>query len=206
MRFALLAGLASLASSVSATALTYRLEANEKACFYTNVEQANAKVAFYFAVRLLLLWHFAPQHVSQLTITIDKYWRLFWNRFNLVAPSMLTTPWLHQAARSSWMVQRNDRVTTSLLPRATANTLSASTMKCQLLPRRWLTSRLLYVTPAETQNKQPHPGHPHLQPSLAQYLQPANIVPLGWERIPRPASFPPGCHPWANLLPRRIHL
>ena len=54
MRFALLAGLASLASSVSATALTYRLEANEKACFYSNVEQANAKVAFYFAVSLRL--------------------------------------------------------------------------------------------------------------------------------------------------------
>lgn len=51
MRFALLAGLASsLVSAVSATALTYRLEANEKACFYTNVEQSNAKVAFYFAV------------------------------------------------------------------------------------------------------------------------------------------------------------
>lgn len=50
MRFALYAGLASLVSSVSATALTYRLEANEKACFYTNVEQTNAKVAFYFAV------------------------------------------------------------------------------------------------------------------------------------------------------------
>ncbi|KAJ5919988.1 hypothetical protein N7454_009823 [Penicillium verhagenii] len=51
MRFTLLAGLAALASSVSATALTYRLEANEKACFYTEVEQANAKVAFYFAVQ-----------------------------------------------------------------------------------------------------------------------------------------------------------
>jgi len=51
MRFALLAGLASLVSSITATALTYRLEANEKACFYTNVDQANAKVAFYFAVR-----------------------------------------------------------------------------------------------------------------------------------------------------------
>lgn len=50
MRLALLAGLASLVSSVTATALTYRLEANEKACFYTNVEQPNAKVAFYFAV------------------------------------------------------------------------------------------------------------------------------------------------------------
>ena len=51
MRFALFAGLASLVSSVTATALTYRLEANEKACFFTNVEQSNAKVAFYFAVR-----------------------------------------------------------------------------------------------------------------------------------------------------------
>lgn len=51
MRFApLLAGLATLVSSVSATALTYRLEANEKACFFTSVDQANAKVAFYFAV------------------------------------------------------------------------------------------------------------------------------------------------------------
>lgn len=50
MRIAVLAGLASLVSSVTATALTYRLEANEKACFYTNVGQANAKVAFYFAV------------------------------------------------------------------------------------------------------------------------------------------------------------
>ncbi|CAG8050529.1 unnamed protein product [Penicillium salamii] len=51
MRFALFAGLASLVSSVTATALTYRLEANEKACFYTNVEQSNAKLAFYFAVQ-----------------------------------------------------------------------------------------------------------------------------------------------------------
>ena len=50
MRLTLLAGLASLASSVTATALTYRLGANEKACFYTNVDQTNAKVAFYFAV------------------------------------------------------------------------------------------------------------------------------------------------------------
>lgn len=43
--------LATLVSSVSATALTYKVEANEKACFYTNVDQMNSKVAFYFAVR-----------------------------------------------------------------------------------------------------------------------------------------------------------
>lgn len=43
--------LAYCASAVYATALTYRLEANEKACFFTNVEQKGTKVAFYFAVR-----------------------------------------------------------------------------------------------------------------------------------------------------------
>jgi len=35
---------------VSATALTYKLGANEKACFYSNVEHKGAKIAFYFAV------------------------------------------------------------------------------------------------------------------------------------------------------------
>jgi hypothetical protein len=54
MRFApILAGLAALVSSVSSTALTYKLEANEKACFYASVDQVNAKVAFYFAVRFM---------------------------------------------------------------------------------------------------------------------------------------------------------
>jgi hypothetical protein len=37
-------------SFVSGTALTYKLNGNEKSCFYTNVERENAKVAFYFAV------------------------------------------------------------------------------------------------------------------------------------------------------------
>lgn len=37
-------------SFVSGTALTYKLNGNEKTCFYTNVERQNAKVAFYFAV------------------------------------------------------------------------------------------------------------------------------------------------------------
>lgn len=41
---------ASMSTVVSATALTYKLTANEKACFFTNVEQKNTKVAFYFAV------------------------------------------------------------------------------------------------------------------------------------------------------------
>ena len=37
-------------SLVTATALTYKLAPNEKACFFTNVEQPGAKLAFYFAV------------------------------------------------------------------------------------------------------------------------------------------------------------
>lgn len=45
--------LATLIPSVSATALTYKLEAHEKACFHADVTQKDVKVAFYFAVCLL---------------------------------------------------------------------------------------------------------------------------------------------------------
>ncbi|KAJ9616968.1 hypothetical protein H2200_000688 [Cladophialophora chaetospira] len=45
-------GLLALAvSSVYGTALTYKLSANEKACFFTDVQRQGAKVAFYFAVQ-----------------------------------------------------------------------------------------------------------------------------------------------------------
>lgn len=40
------------ASAVQATALTYRLEAHEKACFFANTEYKATKIAFYFAVRI----------------------------------------------------------------------------------------------------------------------------------------------------------
>ncbi|KFY35435.1 hypothetical protein V494_05891 [Pseudogymnoascus sp. VKM F-4513 (FW-928)] len=43
--------LASLSPLVSATALTYKLSANEKACFFSSVEHSGAKIAFYFAVQ-----------------------------------------------------------------------------------------------------------------------------------------------------------
>jgi hypothetical protein len=43
--------LATLIPSVSATALTYKLDAHEKACFHADVTQTDVKVAFYFAVR-----------------------------------------------------------------------------------------------------------------------------------------------------------
>ncbi|KAK6581757.1 hypothetical protein PZA11_005454 [Diplocarpon coronariae] len=53
MKFSLFASglLACLSPLVSATALTYRVGANEKACFFSNVEQKGAKLAFYFAVQ-----------------------------------------------------------------------------------------------------------------------------------------------------------
>ena len=52
MKFSILASslLAGLSPLVSATALTYKLGANEKACFYSAVEHKGSKIAFYFAV------------------------------------------------------------------------------------------------------------------------------------------------------------
>jgi hypothetical protein len=47
--------LACLISSAYATALTYRLEAHEKACYFAQVEHKGTKLAFYFAVRLCRL-------------------------------------------------------------------------------------------------------------------------------------------------------
>src|SRR5438045_963548 len=39
-------------STVTATALTYKIEANEKACFYAWIDNVGEKIAFYFAVPL----------------------------------------------------------------------------------------------------------------------------------------------------------
>jgi len=36
--------------TVDATALTYKIDANEHACFYAWVDQVGEKIAFYFAV------------------------------------------------------------------------------------------------------------------------------------------------------------
>lgn len=43
--------LALTVSTVYGTALTYKLGASEKACFFTNIEIGQAKIAFYFAVQ-----------------------------------------------------------------------------------------------------------------------------------------------------------
>jgi len=46
-----LAVLSYFANSTWATALTYQLEANERACFFTEVHISGQKIAFYFAVQ-----------------------------------------------------------------------------------------------------------------------------------------------------------
>lgn len=49
----LLAGLlACLITDAAATALTYKLAAHEKACFYAEAKKEGEKVAVYFAVSL----------------------------------------------------------------------------------------------------------------------------------------------------------
>ncbi|KAA8617623.1 EMP24-GP25L domain containing protein [Pyrenophora tritici-repentis] len=47
----LLSALLAYTTVVYATALTYRLEAHERACFYAQVENKGTKLAFYFAVQ-----------------------------------------------------------------------------------------------------------------------------------------------------------
>lgn len=42
--------LATIVTSVSATALTYKLAGSERACFFAHAPTAGAKIAFYFAV------------------------------------------------------------------------------------------------------------------------------------------------------------
>ncbi|KAL5116599.1 hypothetical protein ACEQ8H_005477 [Pleosporales sp. CAS-2024a] len=46
-----LLALFSLLAAAYATALTYRLEAHEKACYFANVEHKETNLAFYFAVQ-----------------------------------------------------------------------------------------------------------------------------------------------------------
>ena len=71
--------LAWLISLVSATALTYRLGANEKACFYAVSPKENTKMAFYFAVCI--------QCIASPKLTLTFFPR----RSNPVALSISTT-------------------------------------------------------------------------------------------------------------------
>jgi hypothetical protein len=51
MRLLILSILAALVSHAAATALTFKLGASERACFYVATQKDNEKIAFYFAVQ-----------------------------------------------------------------------------------------------------------------------------------------------------------
>ena len=121
----LLLSLLSLFSLSRATALTYKLAPSEKACFFTWVEQKNAKVAFYFAVGI----HFATSHPASwccLTAS-DPHGRLpitrrnpranlgfmGLSRSNPAAPSKSIIRSRAQMTRSSWLRRKSGKGTLS---------------------------------------------------------------------------------------------
>ncbi len=111
--------LACLVSQVAATALTYKLGAHEKACFYTSTQKDTEKIAFYFAVRASPI----PWQCSHLANTILSH------RFNPVALSMSTTLSQAPTRRLSWREKRSVRATLSSRPTNRETTSSASTTR-----------------------------------------------------------------------------
>lgn len=131
--------LAYMVSLVSATALTYKLAAHEKACFYSNVSQKGAKIAFYFAVSApsATLHHSVPSG----RFKADEFGD---DRSNQVVNSMLTTRSPVQGRRSSWMEQKRGRETLSLQRLMKATTSSASIIRWAPSQRSLSTSKLRY--------------------------------------------------------------
>lgn len=80
MKFSILSCsfLACISPLVSATALTYKLSANEKACFFSNVENKGAKIAFYFAVRASFSLRILATILIWLGVGSSR--RIFWCR------------------------------------------------------------------------------------------------------------------------------
>ena len=112
-------------SYASATALTYKLIANEKACFFSNVEQQGAKIAFYFAVSPYVFCSQSNCYMM-LSVQLKPQPSL---RSNLAVPSMSTTPSRAPMGRSSWKTQRSGSWIRSSLLRRLGNTAFASTMR-----------------------------------------------------------------------------
>ena len=128
--------LACVISLTSATALTYRLAPNEKACFFTWVEQKNAKIAFYFAV--------SSQKLPAFLISRHEFQLIDWslsNRFKREAPSTSITVSQAPTRKSSCRIRKNDRATSCSPPKILASTGYVSTMRCRRFKRRWWTSR-----------------------------------------------------------------
>lgn len=138
--------LALLIPSVSATALTYKLEAHEKACFYADVQQKDVKVAFYFAVSLdssMRIYGIRPRRY-EITVKTSRANGVEMYRFNPVAPSTSIIQLPDHLIKWFWMEPRNDRAISYSLPKALVNIASVSVTKCRLSRRNWWTLRLRY--------------------------------------------------------------
>lgn len=147
MRFIALAIglLATMVSSVTATALTYKLEANEKACFFTYVDQPNTKVAFYFAVRFFFFLTSLYCNVCRAMIDNHVVDSCLLSRFNPAVLSMSITPLSDRAIMLLRKEARSARAISYSRLRVSGSTGSVSIMKCRRLQRRWSISRSQYV-------------------------------------------------------------
>ena len=109
-------------SIVAATSLTYKIEANEKACFYAWVDKVGEKIAFYFAVPLSLI------------LNTSKC-RFF--RFKRVEHLILIMLLRILKIKSSLMEKKKDRETLYLRHNNQESILSAFQMICLLLLKKW---------------------------------------------------------------------
>ena len=122
LSLSLLGFLACLLSFVSATALTYKVLPNEKACFFSEVKQQGAKIAFYFAVRLYHSYHTMDPNMSG---SEQKLTRMHPYRCNPAAPSTLTTMSMDPMEKSLWKTHTSDRWIRSSLRKRLESTDSA---------------------------------------------------------------------------------
>jgi hypothetical protein len=94
-------------NAVNATALTYKIDANEKGCFYAWVDKVGEKVAFYFAVS------FRMKQVAD-------------DRYKQVVHLISITKSRILDKKSSWMEKRKDKVISYLPLKCLENTHSVS--------------------------------------------------------------------------------
>ena len=114
--------LACLVSEAAATALTFFLPTNDKACFFAVTKKDTEKIAFYFAVRSPPR---PPVPPDSMMVPV-AYARFCSYRSNPAARSMSTTRSPALATRSFWMGRRSGKGTLSLRPTLWETTSSAS--------------------------------------------------------------------------------
>jgi len=119
---------------VDATALTYKIDANEKGCFYAWVDKVGEKIAFYFAVRPLIPFPSLfplSRETAQAHTNADADCR-----YNRAGRSILITKSRIHIRKLSLTARRNDRVISCLQPNNQENIPFVSRMTCLLLLRK----------------------------------------------------------------------